>query len=968
MIGRRLQHFEVLDHLGTGGMGEVYLALDTKLDRKVALKIVPSAMADDPERLQRFLTEARTLASLNHPNVVTVHAVEEAEGIHFLAMELVEGSTLDALIPDRGFPLKHLLDIARPLTRALAAAHDHGIVHRDLKPSNIMVTSEGRVKVLDFGLAQQLRTVGTLDDSSTDDGQTVITQPVDPISVTRSTHGTSGSAGSGTVSGTVPYMAPEHLRGDAVTPAADVFALGVLLFEMATGGRPFRGATLLELAAAILRDPPPPLHCDPLLEDIILRCLEKDADQRYASAGALAQALEKLEATVSAEHLEITRLSGPQDLPPPPAERRRPPWLTVAGGVLAVALLLVLAHLSMPPRPDPPQQPLDAIGSHSSGSATIADGTPGTVAGATGEERQAIVVLPFDNLGPVDDIYFAEGMSDEISSRLDRVRQLRVVSRTSARSFDVGEHSTRAIGRALGADYILAGTVRWDRPAEGPSRVRVTPQLIRVADDTQLWSMAYDRVLEDIFAVQSDIAMAVIEALGVTLFPPDRRAIDERPTTHLAAYQAFLRGQHSASDPAYTAKAGELARRFLEQAVELDPEFGVAWAQLSQIHARQIHFGHDTSADRLALARHALEQAQSFAPDHPEVLLATGYYHYWARRDYGPARLALERAVQVTPDNHQALGALAYVERRLGRFESAAQKLELAIRSDPRDPQLPLELGNTHTFLRNYPQARQAFARSIELAPDNGYAYLLDIWICWLVADGLPAAREIFTPLHAAGASDGATHPLWPWAWFWQHTYEGDLEAARRALGAVEGEVIQWSVFYLPTELLIAESLAWEGRLDAARPLYGRAAERLEADRLIQGDDPRILGALGLARAGLGERESALAAGRAGVERQPYTRDAPYGSRRQVELAWALTRLGDHAPAIDLLADLLGKPSRISAYRVARDPRWAPLRADPRFIELVGEPPGASQASASQAGDPRVDDPRLSDPRLSDPP
>jgi serine/threonine protein kinase/tetratricopeptide (TPR) repeat protein len=376
VVGRSLAHYRITAAIGAGGMGQVYRATDSKLHRDVALKVLPDDMAAHPERLERFQREARAVAALNHPNIVTIYSVEDAEGTHFLTMELVEGEALGGLIPPGGMAIPRLLDIAGSLADALAAAHDKGIVHRDLKPANVMVTRNGRVKVLDFGLAK----FSASDNRSSNDPTRLETS-------------------GGVVMGTMPYMSPEQLLGRPVDPRSDLFSMGVMLYEMASGERPFQGNTSAELATAILRDAPPPLverrrDLPEALVPVIERCLAKSAGDRFSSARDVVSALSGVK-TVSAAA--------------------------------------------------PPGAPAAQV-------SIFADG-PGTT--------KSIVVLPFANLSPDPDTeYFSDGLTDEIITDLSRVRALRVISRSSAMRLKGDARGIAAIGRDLACQYVLEGSVR----------------------------------------------------------------------------------------------------------------------------------------------------------------------------------------------------------------------------------------------------------------------------------------------------------------------------------------------------------------------------------------------------------------------------------------------------------------------------------------------------------------------------
>ena len=431
--GQKLAHYEVLGTLGHGGMGEVFRARDTRLGRDVAIKVLPDAVASDAQRLARFDLEARTVAGLNHPNIVVLHSIEEDRGIRFLTMELVDGQTLDALVVPGGLAPVRVLEIAVQVADALTAAHGRNVVHRDLKPTNIMLTRDGRVKVLDFGLA---KLAGGADSGSAD--AEAVTLPAVSFA--------------GQVLGTLPYMAPEQVRGGTVDARSDLFAYGALLYELVTGRRPFTGATSADVSSAILRDTPPTissLRADSIggLDRIVSRCLEKDPQARFQSA------------------LEITR---------------------------ELRLL----------------QQAEAPGAAASGADII----------------RSLAVLPLDNVSrdPAQE-YFADGMTEALISDLARLRHLRVISRTSAMKYKGARKALPEIARELDVDAILEGSALLVG-----KRVRISVQLVSARRDEMLWSDRYDRDLEDILALQSDVAGAVAREIAVLVTPVEARQLARR--------------------------------------------------------------------------------------------------------------------------------------------------------------------------------------------------------------------------------------------------------------------------------------------------------------------------------------------------------------------------------------------------------------------------------------------------------
>jgi serine/threonine-protein kinase len=740
MIGRTIGHYEVLDELGAGGMGVVYRARDTRLGREVAVKLLPEEMARDKRSLERFEREARAASALNHPNIVTLHSIEEADGVHFLTMELVEGQSLDQLIPQSGLSLETFFAIATPLGDALAAAHDRGITHRDLKPANIMVTAEGRVKVLDFGLAKLAESASASDigDLPTE----LVTQE-------------------GLVVGTVPYMSPEQIEGRPVDHRTDVFSLGVVLYEMATGERPFRGDSSPALMSSILRDTPSPVtevrpELPRHLGRVIQRCLEKDPSSRYQSALDIRNELESLQK----ESPSGDKAAG-SSLPASggTVTRRRPG----RGVAAALALFAVFAAVwlwqarlrTAPLTPD--------------------------LAPRSGPESEArrIVVLPFENLGSPDDDYFATGMSEEIMSRLGAVRGLGVVSRKSAARYAATDKTTREIGEELGVGYILGGSVRWARSGEGPSRVRITPHLTRVADDTQLWAESYDEVIDDIFEVQSSIAGKVVEQLGITLSEGERLSLTARPTENLDAYTLYLKGRHF-----WYRRTRENVQKGLEyfqQAVELDPAYALAHVGIADTWIFRGWYSvlapEDTFPQAKDAALRALELDDTLAEAHTSLAhIYLEFDHDWeaAEREY---RRAIELDPRYPLAHHWYGGYLS----AMGRHEEALEQAEKARELDPLNLIVNTWVGLRHHFAGRYEAAIEEYQKVLELGPDFPPLH----WhLGWALEQVERYEEAIAAAQKAIEASDG--NPLFLASLGHAHAIAGNEKEAREILDELD--------------------------------------------------------------------------------------------------------------------------------------------------------------------------------------
>src|SRR4029077_4102666 len=491
LIGQSIGHYRIASLLGVGGMGEVYLARDERLGRKVALKLLPQYLTEDETQLSRFTTEARTASALNHPNILTVHEIGAEGNRHFIATEFIEGTTLRVLLARGRMNLHDALEIAVQVASALAAAHETGVVHRDIKPENIMLRPDGYAKVLDFGIAK-LTEPQPGSDSHEIGTTTLQTQP-------------------GLLLGTARYMSPEQTRGQKADVRSDIWRLGVVLYEMVGGISPFAGETPSDCIASILTAKPPPLS-DVLsdvpvkLQSILQKALRKNRDERYQTIKEMLADVRSLERELETEGSSPQTKARAETFVSKIKRRKRAALLTLAAGILAAAALIYHFYFA-PPAPSP--------------------------------NEKSIAVLPFADLSQTrDQEYFCDGIQEEILTRLSKIADLKVISRTSTQRYKNSPSNLLEIAKELGVAHILEGTIQ-----KSADQVRVNVQLINAQNDSHLWADKYDRKLTDIFAVESEIAGKIADTLQAKLSGAEQMALSAHPTESTEAHQLYLRGR-----------------------------------------------------------------------------------------------------------------------------------------------------------------------------------------------------------------------------------------------------------------------------------------------------------------------------------------------------------------------------------------------------------------------------------------
>ncbi|MEO8195670.1 MAG: protein kinase [Thermoanaerobaculia bacterium] len=689
MIGSKLAHYRILAKLGEGGMGIVYLAEDERLHRKVALKTLPLALAEDPQRLARFEREVKSVATLNHPNIVTIYSVEEADGKRFFTMEHIEGKTLSQLVPAGGLPLQEFLKIAVPLADALAAAHAKGIQHRDLKPGNVMVNSDGRVKVLDFGLAKLREHERT--EAMGFHPQTTLTQE-------------------GLAIGTLAYMAPEQLRMLATDHRTDIFSLGVVLYEMATGRCPFLGQSTAEVISAILRDQPARTYAEndkipPEIDAILRRCLEKEPAKRIGSAVEVRDALAEVSRDVD---LGQTRSRTPR---PESGAVQLVKSRNVRFAVAALAIITLGAGLFAWRARTPP--------------ASVAQPAPPVVA-----QLPSLVVLPLSNFAN-EPAYFVDGMTDALISALARIHGVRVISRQSAMHYKDSKKLLPEIARELGVDFVVEGSV-----ARIADRVRLNAQVIQADPETTLWSESFERASQDVVALQNTFASAIARAVHARISPVEEVQLAATRVVDPDAYEAYLQGRFFANQ--FGEENSQKAMVYFQKAIGIDPAFALAWAGLSDALQDRSYYYVVEPQKGFAEAEAAARKAITLDPGLSDAHSSLGDLLLFTKWNWREAEAELNEAVRLNPNSANARRRRWLLYSCLRRFAEGRAEIEFAQRLDPLSPLIHGDVGVQRLLDGDPQRALAEIAATLELDPTYSPAH----YFAWLAYEELSKDPE----------------------------------------------------------------------------------------------------------------------------------------------------------------------------------------------------------------------------------
>ncbi len=849
-----VSHYRIVEKIGAGGMGEVYLAEDTELDRKVALKFLPPHLCQDENCRKRFKREAQAAAGLDHPNIAGIYEVGEYQGRPFYSMQVVEGQSLREIIAGKDLSIERILEIGIQVCQGLQAAHDKGIIHRDIKPSNILLDGHGRVRIVDFGLA----------------------------AIRGSEHLTK----TGSTLGTIGYMSPEQVRGEEIDLRSDLFSLGVVLYELITKQNPFKRDSEAATLRAVSDDLPEPLArfksgIPDGLQPIVDKALEKDAKTRYQHADGMLADLMRVKRSLDTGQSSVSATL--------PEGRSVRPWWIV--GALIVVTLAVALIVSKP---------------------WIA----GTINGKPDQIR--LVVLPFENLGGSEDEYFADGITDAITLRLAKISGLSVISRTSAIKYKQTEKTLKQIGAELDVSYVLEGTILWDKSGD-IDRVRINPQLIQVSDDSHVWAEEYEQELTQIFAVQTDIAASIAERLNIALLDPERKALSEIPTENTEAYHAYLAAGEQETD--------SLKVLMYKRAIDLDPSFALAYADLSWHHSTMYQLNRDRSDRRLQLAKSAADSALALQPDLPDAHLALGWYYYCGYREYDKALEEYAIAKKGLPNDQGIYTVEGWIRRRQGRFQEALDDFTKAFQLNPKSGNAAFDVATAYQRLRNYEEALTYIDRAISLDPGNGWYYTIKTLTLILMGDP-QSARRLLTNLPNQ-------KQVWM-MWAYLEMSERNYDAALKHLSVPQSEV-----FNAGTTLMSVN--VWRGAIyqsmreaELAQMAYDSARVFLESNEDEYAEYIGYQSALAMAYAGLGLKEKAIRLGQLELEKYPYSRDALEGARAEWDMAKIYVMTGEFDTAIDLIEHFMSVPFDLESVATLRSlPWWDPLRGNPRFQALL---------------------------------
>jgi serine/threonine protein kinase/tetratricopeptide (TPR) repeat protein len=873
MIGQTISHYKILERIGEGGMGVVYKAEDTKLDRLVALKFLPKQFSINEEEKKRFIHEAKAAAALDHANICAIHEIDETEdGQMFIAMACYEGKTLKDKIERGPLKINEVFDVAIQVAQGLQRAHESNIIHRDIKSANIIVTKRNEVKILDFGLAKLK-------------GKTKLTKE-------------------GTTLGTVAYMSPEQTTGEKVDHRSDIWSLGVLLYEIVTGQLPFKGEYEQAIMYAIMNEEPEPITglrtgVSMELERIINKTLAKDPQERYQTTADLLVDLRNIRKESKPE-IKSAKKELRQKVSKKPSRK-----FMIIGTLILAIIFVISSNLLFKGTDKKESLKTEVI-----------------------NQVRKIAVLPFVNMSAdKDQEYFCDGISEELINRLAKISAFQVTARTSAFSFKGQNIDIPTIGKKLNVDIVVEGSVR-----KAGDKLRITAQLVKVSDGYHIWSETYDRLMKDVFAIQDEISMSIVEKLKVSLLKEESAKLKIRPTKNLEAYNLYLQGIRY-FNRGYSGKNLRMAVHMFEKAIALDPNFALAYSKLSTAYITLYWYYYDRTDTCLAKARDAVNKAFEISPDLPEAHMALGVYYYHGHMDYDRGLEYFKIAKKSLKNNSDLFHWIAAIQRRQGKFNQAVDNFRKALELDPLNNIYTHEVATTYLFLRNYREAEYYYNRAISLSPDwpSPYGREILLYLLWKgnIEKALKVLEEVPKKVHSSEI------PRFVLPSFKLYVINGSYQKAMNQLTLLSSDTINYHYQFIPRALLFAEVYGFLNQSELEQKYYDSARRILEKKVTEYKEDARIHSSLGIAYAGLGRREEAIQEGKLAIRLLPVIKDAIRGPSYLVNLARIYVMIVEYDLAIDQLEFLLSIPSRISIPLLRIDPTWDPLRNNSRFQKLL---------------------------------
>ena len=890
-IGHRFGAYRIVQEIGRGGMGTVFLAAraDGQFEKQVAIKLLKRG-TDTDEIVRRFGAERRILAQLEHQSIARLlDAGTTEDGLPYFVMEYVSGKPITAFVREHGLTIQERLELFLKVCAAVERAHRDHIVHRDLKPTNILVTAEGEPKLLDFGIAKLL-----------DDGD----NSLDATATNQQRF-------------TPCCVSPEQTRGEPVTIASDIYALGALLYEILADKGPHQFSmahpSSEELARVVCEQEPlkPSLVVSDRerrrqlagdLDNIALYALRKEPERRYPTVSEFAEDIRRYLAARPISARPNTRIYRAQRFFKRNKNLRLQLGAATAAILIAAGLLFGVSQGLLP------------FGQRFSSDR----------AWASSINDKSIAVLPFDSFNNEGDgTYFVDGVQDDILTDLAKVSDLKVTSRDAVVSYrGAGKKSAREIGRSLGVAHVLEGSVQ-----RSSGRVRVNARLIDTRTSTQVWAEAYERKVDDLFALQSELAQAIVAQLKARLSPSEKAAIESRPTQDMEAYDLFLKARDLMSQ--FASEKGEnwrQAAQLLERAIQRDPGFTLAYSL--QSHAYILLYRYfDHTPERLAQAKRTAETACKLAPESPDSHLALAGYYYHGFRDYTRAQEELNRIAPTLRGKVDYLDMAQLTERRLGRWKDAVRDGEKAVSLNPSDPVLVSVLYETYRALKMYAEAEKALDNVIGRLPAESTTMLRTSKVDLAITMG---------DLDRAQAALEAVPSKMRWKTFMQAT----IALYRRQYAEAE-QFIETAIAADSAEpayhLTQGQILELTGKREESRHAFGRAKEILQQQLRERPDDPLLLGSLGTACAGLGEKEMAVGIARKAVDLVPSSSDSIDGPNCIGFLAQTYIMIGETDAALNELAKVVQVPNGIMYGDLLFNPGWDALRKDPRFEKLVAQ-------------------------------